>query len=194
MRNLLSKEWFPNSWTWSQPHLWVQTTVLSDTISLCFSWPLPSIWCAICKDCHSSSSLSWYEFLHLDLVWVVCKVAMNAGITDSKGVKNKSHDKDACGSSSPFTVHRVKKAVHSRISDLPTCSFFNSNGCASVKWCYFDLELTSLLPVPFPSVHQRQLFSFIDMSVLWPRTSLFYSLHCLRKNSSLVREKLCQQL
>lgn len=60
-------------------------------------------------------------------------MALNAGITDSKGVKNKSHDKDACGSSSPFTVHRVKKAVHSRISDLPTCSFFNSNGCASVK-------------------------------------------------------------
>lgn len=64
---------------------------------------------------------------------MVCKVAMNAGITASEGIKNKSHDKDACGSSSPFRVHRVKKAMRSSISDLPTCSFFNSSGCASVN-------------------------------------------------------------
>lgn len=152
---------------------------------------------------HMMCNLQGLPFkLEPKLIWVSsprsCLGGLQNGyeccITAPKDVKNKSHDKDACGSSSPFTVHSVKKVIRSSISDLPTCSFFNSNGCASVKWCYFDLELTSLLPVSFPSVHQWQVFSFIDMSALWPRTSLFYSLHWLRKSSLLVREKLCQQL
>lgn len=43
--------------------------------------------------------------------------------------------------------------------------------------CYFDLELTNLYPALFPSVHQGQLFTFIDKSVLQPKRSSFYPLH-----------------
>lgn len=97
---------------------------------------------------------------------MVCKVAMSADIIASMGIKNKSHDKYACGSSFPFTLYSVKKAIHTSISDLPTCNSFNSNGCALKTRCCFDLELTSLLPALLPSVHQGQLFNFVDMTVL----------------------------